>query len=673
MRWLLITSHGLFLPVIDHLNLCTSVLYRRHITLPDPKHTVLTRRITAMAEKVGLGTIDTEAEENIMGIREINASDFSSAMRHFTWVDYFVFSIMLGLCMAIGIYYSLMRSTYNSQDYLVGGRTMKTFPVSMSLIASFTSGISLLGIPTEIYIYGIQYLYISFGLLLTAIVMHTVYIPVFHDLKITSTYEYLERRFDKRVRILASILFIIALCVWLPIVIYVPALAFNQVTGLKIHWVTTIVCTVCIFYTSVGGIQAVVITDLIQTILMYGAILIVIIKGTIDIGGLRKVIDINLETGRIEEPNFDISPFTRHTFWSLTIGGFVYFLQTSGVNQNMVQRYLALPTLTQARIALWQCSAGIFVMTFLCSYTGLLIFATFSECDPLAAKLVKQKDQLLPILVVEVLGNYPGLTGLFVAGIFSAALSSLSTGLNSTAAVVLEDCCKSFLKKELSEKETHTLMKLSVLVMGIICVCLVFVVEKLGTVLQLTMSIGPIANGPSLALFTMGILLPWINSKGAFYGSITGLIVMSLLTARAQFAIASGNIVFPEKPITVTGCSYDFISKYTSNMPLYESSNTSPNIKNDEMFDLYRLSYLWYTLLGALVSIFVATIITFLTGPLDPKDIDPTLLAPFVRRLIPPRKFPNQPKATEIIYAYKQDMDIESEKNIDRYEESAIT
>lgn len=88
-----------------------------------------------MAEKVGLGTIDTEAEENIMGIREINASDFSSAMRHFTWVDYFVFSIMLGLCMAIGIYYSLMRSTYNSQDYLVGGRTMKTFPVSMSLIA----------------------------------------------------------------------------------------------------------------------------------------------------------------------------------------------------------------------------------------------------------------------------------------------------------------------------------------------------------------------------------------------------------------------------------------------------------------------------------------------------------------------------------------------------------
>ncbi|KAI4465238.1 sodium-coupled monocarboxylate transporter [Holotrichia oblita] len=81
------------------------------------------------------------------------------------------------------------------------------------------------------------------------------------------------------------------------------------------------------------------------------------------------------------------------------------------------------------------------------------------------------------------------------------------------AAVVLEDCCKSFLKKELSEKQTHILMKLSVIVMGLICVGLVFVVEKLGTVLQLTMSIGPIANGPSLALFTMGILLPWINAK----------------------------------------------------------------------------------------------------------------------------------------------------------------
>ncbi|KAI4465226.1 sodium-coupled monocarboxylate transporter [Holotrichia oblita] len=224
------------------------------------------------------------------------------------------------------------------------------------------------------------------------------------------------------------------------------------------------------------------------------------------------------------------------------------------------------------------------------------------------------------------------------------------------AAVVLEDCCKSFLKKELSEKQTHILMKLSVIVMGLICVGLVFVVEKLGTVLQLTMSIGPIANGPSLALFTMGILLPWINAKGAFYGSTTGLVVMSWLTTKAQTAIASGNLVFPEKPVTTEGCSYQFLRKYVTNINFYseDTLNTIPTVQTDELFNLYRLSYLWYTLLGALVSIFVATVITFATEPVDPKDIDPMLLAPFVRKLLPSRKFPNQPKTTEIIYAYKQ-------------------
>ncbi|KRT85564.1 hypothetical protein AMK59_2547, partial [Oryctes borbonicus] len=262
-----------------------------------------------------------------------------------------------------------------------------------------------------------------------------------------------------------------------------------------------------------GGIKAVVLTDLIQTIVMFGAMLVVIIKGTLNVGGLKRVLDINLKMDRIEPPNFDMNPLSRHTFWSLTIGGFVYFLQTSGVNQNMIQRYLALSTLTKARISLWQCTIGILILTALCCYTGLLIFATFSKCDPLTTTLAKEKDQLLPILVMEVLGDYPGLPGLFIAGIFSAALSSLSTGLNSMAAVVLEDCYKSFFNKDPSEKQTYILMKSTVVLMGALCVGLVFVVEKLGTVLQLTMSIGPIANGPSLALFTMGILLPWINAK----------------------------------------------------------------------------------------------------------------------------------------------------------------
>lgn len=123
----------------------------------------------------------------------------------------------------------------------------------------------------------------------------------------------------------------------------------------------------------------------------------------------------------------DIDLTIRHTLWSQTIGGTFYWLQANAVSQNMIQRYLALPTLRAARIALCIFIGGITVLMLLCSYNGLLIYASYKECDPLTTKLASQRDQLLPLFVMDTLGGIPGLSGLFVAGVFSAALSSLST------------------------------------------------------------------------------------------------------------------------------------------------------------------------------------------------------------------------------------------------------
>lgn len=109
------------------------------------------------------------------------------------------------------------------------------------------------------------------------------------------------------------------------------------------------------------------------------------------------------------------------------------------------------------------------------------------------------------------LGKYPGLPGLFVAGVFSAALSSLSTGLNSMSAVMLEDFFKPFTQRPLSERQTKYIMRGVVAIFGAICVILVFVVEKLGAVLQLSMSLGAVAQGPLLGIFTMGVMFPWVH------------------------------------------------------------------------------------------------------------------------------------------------------------------
>ncbi|CAH1994601.1 unnamed protein product [Acanthoscelides obtectus] len=218
------------------------------------------------------------------------------------------------------------------------------------------------------------------------------------------------------------------------------------------------------------------------------------------------------------------------------------------------------------------------------------------------------------------------------------------------AAVVLEDFYKPFFSKELSEKQTYFFMKATVIITGAACLGMVYVVEKLGAVLQLAMSIGAIANGPSLGLSTMGILLPWVNAKGALAGGFTSLIFMAWLCIKAQSMISSGDLAFPEKPVSTEGCHYHFTPK---NYKGFAGSpiNLTDIMHTDEEYMFYRLSYLWYCLVGTFVALFVGMLVSFVTKPNDPRDVDPKLLAPFIRKYIKSREYPNQPEDS-IIYAY---------------------
>ncbi|XP_075144984.1 solute carrier family 5 member brother of rumpel [Haematobia irritans] len=551
-----------------------------------------------------------------------------SQLQHFTWPDYVVFVAMFILCIFIGIYFGFMNKSSGESDYLMGGRNMLVLPIALSLVASFISGITLLGLPTEIYSYGIQYLYVSLGVISMGFIMAIYYLPVFHELNITSTYEYLESRFDRRLRMFGSVMFTIMNIGYLPIVIYVPALAFNQVTGVAVHTITPIVCIICIFYTTLGGLKAVVWTDVVQIISMIGALILVAVKGSMDIGGASKVFESAWDSGRIEPPDLSLNPTIRHTLWSQLIGGIFYWTQTNAVSQNMIQRYLALPTLSSARKALALFCCGVLLLMGLCSYNGLLMYATYKQCDPLTTKLAKARDQLLPLFVMETLGQYPGLTGLFIAGVFSAALSSLSTCLNSMSAVVLEDFVKPFVNRQLSETAINWIMRSVVVSVGTLCVFLVYIVEHMGTVLQLTMSLEAITNGPLLGIFTIGVFMPWINGNSAILGGVVGVIGMSWLSLKAQWAVASGAMVYETKPLTVEHCDY----KFDPSLLVTTMNSTLSSQASEDIFPVYRISYMWYTCLGACITMGVAIGCHFIFGGNDPKKVDQSLLSPCIRK-----------------------------------------
>jgi Na+/proline symporter len=209
----------------------------------------------------------------------------------------------------------------------------------------------------------------------------------------------------------------------------------------------------------------------------------------------------------------DFDPTIRHSFWAFLFGGSMYWINSNGLSQTMLQRYLSLKDVKTARRALVYYVIGVSIMILLCCYNGLLIYSTYHDCDPLQTKLAKAKDQLLPLFVMDILKDVPGFAGLFIAGVFSAALSSLSTGLNSMAAVILEDFFKSFSKRQLTEKETRIIMRVTVLIIGFLAVVLVYAVQHMGSVLQLSMSVLAACYGPMLGIFLMGMFLPFTNSK----------------------------------------------------------------------------------------------------------------------------------------------------------------
>ncbi|XP_029174908.1 sodium-coupled monocarboxylate transporter 1 [Nylanderia fulva] len=551
---------------------------------------------------------------------------------YFHWIDWLVFVLMLFVSAAAGLWHFRRAQKSNTQDYLLGGRSLGLFPVSASLVASFISGVTILGTPAEIYNFGTQYWITIISIFFSGVVVAVVYLPVFTNLQLNSVYEYLEIRFDRSVRILISLIFVFDAVLYQSIVIYVPALALNQVSGINIHLIGSVVCVVCVFYTVLGGIRAVVWTDALQVGVMIAAAISVAAIGTYQLGGMSEIWNKAVDAGRIEFLNFDPSPYTRHTVWTVLIGSWLYSTAYIAVNQTMVQRYKSLESTRQSQISIAIFTISVMVFISICCWCGLVLLAWWSspKCDPRVSGLITADDQLLPAYVMEIAGHLHGIPGLFISGVFGAALSSLSVGFNSTSVVILEDFVIGCFKMKPSDRCSRIFVKVLVLFFGLLALSFLFLIEKLGGVLAVTNSLAAIAAGTSFGVFTLGVLFPWANSKGAFIGAVAGFVMAGWASFGANAAIGSG-LVVPKK-LPVPPCdgdiNHDFLKQFE-----YSSE--------DDVFPLYRLSYHWVAPLGTLVVLVIGGLVTWITGARDPSSIDRNLLSPVIHRWLPPQKYPN--------------------------------
>ncbi|KOX73367.1 Sodium-coupled monocarboxylate transporter 1 [Melipona quadrifasciata] len=496
--------------------------------------------------------------------------------------------LLMGRLYGVGCY-----KQETSQDFLLGGSSMGTFPMAMSLAASFITAIELLGNPAEMYKQGTQFWMTCLAFILVVPITSCLYLPVYMKLRLTSSYEYLNLRFDQHCRLLAGSLYMLQMILYTSVAVYAPALALSHVTGLNTYIAVTLVYVVCIFYASQGGMKAVIMTDTFQAAVLLGSLFLIVGYGLSREGGLSLVWQVNQQSGRIEFFNMDPSPTVRHSFWSVVIGGTIYWTSMFCSNQASVQKYLSVESIGQVRTALWVSAFGMIIIYTVNFLTGMVLYNTYKECDPLLAHHISGQDQLLPLYVMNFMGSLKGVPGFFVAGIFAASLGvsllgflilivliivikwkqrglknvyrTVASALNSLAAITCEDILQGLFKMEMPARKGAIYARWISIFFGALSFALVFVVERLGSVLQVALSFNGMVGGITLGLFSLGMFVPWANAKGAITGAITSLVIVLWIGLGAQIATLNDQIHLDNKPVSVNACPCTNITDIISN------------------------------------------------------------------------------------------------------------
>uniref|UniRef100_A0A8C3U8B0 Solute carrier family 5 member 8 n=1 Tax=Catharus ustulatus TaxID=91951 RepID=A0A8C3U8B0_CATUS len=504
-------------------------------------------------------------------------------MASFTVWDYVVFAAMLLISAIIGIYYAFAGGTQKtSKDFLMAGRSMSALPVALSLTASFMSAVTVLGTPAEIYRYGAIFCIFAITYALVVVCSAEIFLPVFYKLGITSTYEYLELRFNKYLRLCGTVLFIIQTTLYTGIVIYAPALALNQVTGFDLWGAVVATGVVCTFYCTLGGLKAVVWTDVFQVGIMVAGFSSVIIRAVVVQEGIGRIVNDSYHGGRLNFWDFDPNPLQRHTFWTIVIGGTFTWTGIYGVNQSQVQRYIACKSRFHAKLSLYINLVGLWLILVCATLCGLALYSIYKDCDPWMNNQVSALDQLMPYLVLDILRDFPGVPGLFVASAYSGTLSTVSSSINALAAVTALPS------------------------------------------LHRTWYIFGMVGGPLLGLFALGILCSFANGIGAFVGLLSGFVI--------SLWVGIGSQIYPPLPertkplsLSTAGCNISTGNLTSTVFPLTTVFST-PGAERPALADnWYSLSYLYFSTLGTLVTIVVGIIISLLTGGLK-QNTDPKFL-----------------------------------------------
>ncbi len=490
-------------------------------------------------------------------------------MHNLPFIDLAVIALYMLAMVGIGFYFS--RRNKNSDQFTKASGRIPGWAIGLSIYATFLSSNTFLGVPGKAFGSNWNAFVFSISMPLAAWVASKYFVPFYRSTGEISAYTHLEKRFGPWARTYAVVCFLLTQFARMGSIFFGIALSLQALTGFSMQSIMIVMGICIIIYTVLGGMEAVIWTEVVQGIIKtLGALLILFLVVKELPGGFSTIIDVATADHKTGLGSFSPN-FTESTFWVVLFYGFFINLNNFGMDQNYIQRYHTAQTEKQAAKSVWLCVwiyvpasflffvIGTALYAFYQTQPGMIdpvklqvaaerlgVAATSAEAQQLAATLspADYGDKVLPFFMVN---NIPtGLVGLIVSALLSAAMSTISSNMNASATVFTVDIYQKYFKPDITDKRKLYLLHVSTIVFGVIGLCTGLAMIGAKSLLDIWWELSGIFAGGMLGLFLLGLISRQTKNAAAITAVIIGIIVILWMTFSGKL---NENYAFLKNPL----------------------------------------------------------------------------------------------------------------------------
>lgn len=442
-----------------------------------------------------------------------------------TILDYIVFFVFVGGVALFGCSF-WMKSRRSAESFTAAGGSLPSWVVGMSIFATFVSSISFLGLPGDAYKGDWNPFVFSLSIPIATWLAAKVFIPLYRGINSVSAYHYLEQRYGYWARCYVAVCYLLTQMARIGSILLLLALPINTMFGWDIQTIIIATGIITLLYTLLGGIAAVVWTDAIQgIILIAGAVACALILTFSMPEGPGQLFSIASEAGKFSLGSFSLS-LTEPTFWVVFVYGIFMNMQNYGIDQNYVQRYMTTRTTAEAVKSTLFGGLLYIPVSLVFVYIGTALYSYYTASPGLLPPGTPA-DQVFPYFIVH--GLPTGITGLVVASLFSAGMSTVATSINSSATIVLTDFVR-HCHPDMSEKSNMKVLYLTSFAVGAVGIVVGLLMMHIDGILDAWWKLSSIFSGGMLGLFLLALVCRDVRRPAAVVSVALGLIVIAWMS-----------------------------------------------------------------------------------------------------------------------------------------------